>query len=84
VQPRISGLEELRCRHSQRTDEKIIANPGVYREEIHPPGEHWIKILMPDGKVGTVRFPDELWDERVIPDLWELFDAKVPAKLKIV
>lgn len=58
--------------------------PGVYEEEIHPPGEHWVAILMPDGKVGTVKFPDELWDDDVIPNLWRRFDAKTKKRLRAI
>jgi hypothetical protein len=59
-------------------------DPGVYEEEIHPPGEHWVTILMPDGQVGTVRFPDALWDDHVIPHLWKRFHAKTRVKIKII
>lgn len=58
--------------------------PGVYEEEIHPPGEHWVVILMPDGKVGTVKFPDALWDDDVIPNLWRRFDAKTKRRLRAI
>lgn len=33
-------------------------------------------ILLPSGKVGIVHFPDELWDDDVIPNLWKRFDEK--------
>lgn len=58
--------------------------PGVYEEEIHPPGEHWVVILLPSGKVGTVKFPDELWDDDVIPNLWRRFDAKTKRRLRVI
>lgn len=58
--------------------------PGVYEDDIHPPGEHWVTILLPSGDVGSVHFPDELWDENVIPHLWKRYHAKTRAKLKIV
>lgn len=58
--------------------------PGVYEEDIHPPGEHWVAILMPSGKVGTVKFPDELWDDDVIPNLWRRFDAKTKKRLRVI
>lgn len=63
---------------------RVKYEPGVYEEDIHPPGEHWVVILMPDGKVGTVKFPDELWDDDVIPNLWRRFDAKVKRRLKVI
>lgn len=59
-------------------------DPGVYEDDIHPPGEHWVTILLPSGKVGSVHFPEELWDENVIPHLWKRYHAKTRAKLKIV
>lgn len=58
--------------------------PGVYEEEIHAPGEHWVTILLPSGAVGTVRFPDELWDDSVIPNLWKRFDAKTKRRLRAI
>jgi hypothetical protein len=74
----------------ERLRERIVTlpppnyEPGVYEEEIHPPGEHWVAILMPSGKVGTVKFPDELWDENVIPNLWKRFDAKTKRRLRVI
>ncbi len=56
---------------------------GVYEEEIHPPGEHWYKIVMPSGNVGIVHFPDELCDEEVVRTLWKRFFKK-SSNLKIV
>jgi hypothetical protein len=58
--------------------------PGVYEEDIHPPGEHWYTILMPSGNIGTVRLPDELWDEAVVSNLWKRYEAKARNRLKIV
>lgn len=81
---RLRGLAEQR-----RLERSIVLppakyEPGVYEEEIHPPGEHWVVILLPSGKVGTVKFPDELWDENVIPHLWKRFDAKTKPKLRAI
>lgn len=58
--------------------------PGVYEDEICPPGEHWYKILMPSGKVGTVRLPDELWDESLLPNLVRRYEAKTRRRLKVI
>lgn len=58
--------------------------PGVYEDDIHPPGEHWVTILLPSGEIGTVHFPDALWDENVIPHLWKRFHAKTKRRLKII
>lgn len=58
--------------------------PGVYEDEIHPLGEHWYKILMPNGKVGTVRVPDELWDESLLLNLVRRFEAKTKRRLKVI
>lgn len=58
--------------------------PGVYREDIAPPGEQWFKIVMPSGAVGTVHFPDELCDEALQANLWKRFWAKSKRKLKII
>lgn len=59
-------------------------SPGVYEDEIAPSGEHWYKVVMPSGKIGTVHFPDDLWDESVLPNLWRRFEAKTRKRLKIV
>lgn len=58
--------------------------PGVYEEEIHPPGEHWYKIVMPSGAVGVVHFPDELWDEALFPNLQRRFEAKTKRRLQVI
>lgn len=58
--------------------------PGVYEEEVHPPGEHWYKIVMPNGKVGTVHFPDELWDDALLLNLVRRFEAKTRRRLKVI
>ena len=60
------------------------SKPGVYEEEIHPPGEHWYKIVMPSGKIGTLHLPDELWDEDVVESLWKRFEKKSQKGLSIV
>jgi hypothetical protein len=57
--------------------------PGVYEDEIHPPGEHWYKILTPSGAVGTMHLPDELWDRDVVGSLRKLFDRKAQT-LKVI
>lgn len=91
-------MEQLRLlRHSEAEklayerflDRKVTLpplppEPGVYEDEIHPPGEHWYKILMPSGKVGTVRVPDELWDESLLPNLVRRFEAKTRRHLKVI
>lgn len=58
--------------------------PGVYEEEIHPPGEHWYKIVMPSGSVSIVHFADELWDESVFRNLERRFEAKARKRIKII
>lgn len=58
--------------------------PGVYREEIAPPGEQWFKIVMPSGTVGIVHFPDELCDSGLQANLWKRFWAKSKRRLKII
>lgn len=62
----------------------ISHTAGVYEEEIHPPGEHWVKILMPSGNVGVIKYPDELWDDTVMPDLWRRYKEKTQLRLRIV
>ena len=61
----------------------ISPSAGVYEEEIHPEGEHWVKILMPSGRVGVVKLPDELWDDEVIPSLWRRYYQKTRPRLEI-
>jgi hypothetical protein len=58
--------------------------PGVYEEEIHPPGEQWYKIVMPSGAVGIVHVPDEFWDEDVLLDLQIRFERKTRRRLAII
>lgn len=84
-----TGAQAHRMAEQRRLERRIVLpppryEPGVYEEEIHPPGEHWVAILMPSGKVGTVKFPDELWDDSVIPNLWKRFDAKTKRHLKAI
>lgn len=58
--------------------------PGVYEDEIHPPGERWFKIVMPSGNVGIVHFPEELCDEALVGNLWKRYWSKSRRKLKII
>lgn len=73
------------ARKTAQTPRQATITPlaGVYEEEIHPEGEHWVKILMPSGKVGTLKFPDELWDDDMIPNLWKRYYEKTRPKLEI-
>lgn len=80
----VRRLEEKRRLERDVRMPKPQYDPGVYEDDIHPPGEHWVTILLPSGKIGTVHFPDELWDDRVIAHLWKRFHAKTKAKLKII
>lgn len=49
---------------------------GVFEDRIHPPGERWVTIVMPSGSVGQVHFPDELWDDDVLPNLRKRYAAR--------
>jgi hypothetical protein len=69
---------------SNPQNDRDSPGPGVYEDEIHPPGEHWYKILMPSGRIGTVHLPDELWDKDVVDELWRRFDKKAQKGLSIV
>lgn len=80
----VAKLERERNLVRPMTMPALAPQPGVYEEEIHPPGEHWVKILTPSGRVGIVHFPDELWDDSVMPNLWKRYRAKTDRKLKIV
>lgn len=77
-------LERERLRNQVVKMPPLPPEPGVYEDEIHPPGEHWYKILMPSGNVGTVRLPDELWDESLMPNLVRRFEAKTRRHLKVI
>jgi hypothetical protein len=84
-----TGEYARRLAEQHRTEPAVVLpppkyDPGVYEEDIHPPGEHWVVILMPSGRVGTVKFPDELWDDAVIPNLWKRFDAKTKRRLRAI
>jgi hypothetical protein len=48
---------------------------GVYLEEIAPTGEHWYKVVLSSGKIGTIRVPDELVDSSFEENLWRQLDA---------
>lgn len=82
--------EDLRLREARLLNRPTIEipplppEPGVYEEEIHPPGEHWYKIVMPSGRVGIVHFPDELWDEQLFPNLQRRFEAKTRKRMQII
>jgi hypothetical protein len=51
---------------------------GVYVEDIPAPGETWYKIVLSNGKVGTVHFPNELVDGGLYANLCRRLDAKDP------
>lgn len=61
---------------------------GVYVEEITPPDEHWYKIVLSNGKVGTVHLPDELVDSTVLDEylrcLLDTIDPPYGRRLKLV
>lgn len=53
---------------------------GVYEEEIHPPGEHWYKVVTSLGHIAIVHLPDELWDQNTADNLRRRLDAKDPVQ----
>jgi hypothetical protein len=61
---------------------------GVYVEEIAPPGEHWYKFVLSNGKIGTVHLPDELVDSSVLDEylrcLLDTIDPPHFRRLKLV
>jgi hypothetical protein len=61
---------------------------GVYVEAITPPDEHWYKIVLSNGKVGTVHLPDELVDSTVLDEylrcLLDTIDPPYGRRLKLV
>lgn len=61
------------------TSDSVIRR-GVYEERIVPPGERWFKVVMSDGKIGRVQFPDELVDANFEENLWRRLDAMDPAQ----
>lgn len=77
-------LTDERLRERVITVPDLPPEPGVYEEEIHPPGEHWYKIVMPSGSVSIVHFADELWDESVFPNLQRRFEAKARKRFKVI
>lgn len=76
--------EQRRLNAPLPTIPDLPPSPGVYEEEIHPPGEHWYKIVMPSGSVSIVHFVDELWDETVFPNLQRRFEAKARRRFKVI
>ena len=56
---------------------------GVYEEEIAPPGEHWYKVVLSSGKVGSVHFPDELVDAQLVGRLRTHLDVQDPVRAKL-
>lgn len=89
IQLRIDGITGADARRLEEErwlnrDVKLPPDPGVYQEDIAPPGEQWFKIVMPSGRVGIVHFPDELCDMALLPNLWRRFHAKTRRALKII
>jgi hypothetical protein len=53
---------------------------GVYLEDIPAPGETWYKIVLANGKVGTVHLPNELVDAGLYQNLCRRLDMLDPAQ----
>jgi hypothetical protein len=55
--------------------------------EVYAPGEHWEVEFMEDGSLEIERFrsPGDIFDDRALPELWQLFTPPMgdrPAKQK--
>jgi hypothetical protein len=61
---------------------------GVYVEEITPTGELWYKVVLANGKIGTVHLPAEFVDSTVLDEylrcLLDTIDPPYSRRLKLV
>lgn len=69
--------------HYSEADSPLMPIRGVYIEEIAAPGEHWYKLVLSNGKVGTVHLPDELVDDLLVERLLIYLDASDPVQTKL-
>lgn len=80
--PRI--VSENRVREASPPPPPPKPQRGVFEDEIVPDGERWFKVVLSNGKVGTVRFPIELTDPQFTENLWRRLDARDPVQLRSV